>query len=165
MVIVVIIGIIVITDYSWQKFTSKRKLRLAEPKVKEGFDRPEGGLHIKDTLHYIQKNVIKQDLAIVVPKATVIITDLNHHAVALYYEMKNTEVPMLIAKGQDNLALFIQEIAKQHNIPFIENPPLARALYDNVDIDQKIPLKYYKIIAKIIRFVLGYDHSPPSTLR
>jgi len=75
--------------------------------------------------------------------------------------MQDTEVPILIAKGQGYLAVSIHEIAKQHNIPFIDNPPLARALYVNVEIDQKIPLKYYKIVAKIIRFVLGYDRSPP----
>jgi flagellar biosynthetic protein FlhB len=88
-----------------------------------------------------------------VPKAAVIITNPTHYAVALQYE-RGMEVPVCVAKGVDALALKIREVAGQHSIPIVENPPLARALHATVEVDQVIPLEHYKAVAEVIGYVM-----------
>jgi flagellar biosynthetic protein FlhB len=89
-----------------------------------------------------------------VPKASVIITNPTHYSVALSYE-RGMSAPVCIAKGVDNIAFKIREIAKANDIPIVENVPLARALYATVEIDQEIPVEHYHAVAEIIGYVLG----------
>jgi flagellar biosynthetic protein FlhB len=89
-----------------------------------------------------------------VPKASVIITNPTHYSVALSYE-RGMSAPICVAKGVDNIAFKIREIAKVHDIPIVENVPLARALYATVEIDQEIPVEHYHAVAEIIGYVLG----------
>jgi len=89
-----------------------------------------------------------------VPDATVIITNPTHYAVALKYEQGKTAAPVCVAKGVDALALRIREVAEEHEIPIVENPPLARALYAAVDLDEVIPAEHYKAVAQVIGYVL-----------
>jgi flagellar biosynthetic protein FlhB len=90
-----------------------------------------------------------------VPKATVVVTNPTHYAVALRYEQGETEAPVCVAKGMDRIALKIREVAQEHRVPVIEDPPLARALYAAVEIDESIPVQHYEAVAKVIGFVLN----------
>ena len=89
-----------------------------------------------------------------VPNADVIVTNPTHFAVAIQYDHETMPAPIVIAKGADFLALKIREIAEVNNIPIFENPPLARALYGSVDVEQQVPPEHYRAIAEIIRLVL-----------
>ncbi len=89
-----------------------------------------------------------------VPEATVIITNPTHFAVALKYESGQMAAPVCVAKGVDALALRIREVAKAHDVPIIENPPLARALHASVEVDQAIPAEHYKAVAQVIGYVM-----------
>ena len=89
-----------------------------------------------------------------VPEASVVITNPTHFAVALQYEMQQSNAPKVVAKGTDLVALKIREVAKEHNVPIVENPPLARALHAAVDLDEEIPQEHYKAVAEVIGFVL-----------
>jgi flagellar biosynthetic protein FlhB len=88
-----------------------------------------------------------------VPKASVIITNPTHFSVALAYD-RSMAAPVCVAKGADNIAFKIREVAKQHDIPIVENVPLARSLYATVDIDEEIPVEHYHAVAEIIGFVM-----------
>ena len=88
-----------------------------------------------------------------VPKAAVVITNPTHYAIALQYE-RGMEAPICVAKGVDALALKIREVAGEHSIPIVENPPLARALHATVEVDQAIPLEHYKAVAEVIGYVM-----------
>jgi flagellar biosynthetic protein FlhB len=88
-----------------------------------------------------------------VPKATVVITNPTHFAVALKYE-KGMNAPLCVAKGMDVLALRIRALAEEHRVPIVENPPLARALHKSVDIDQEVPPEHYKAVAEVIGYVM-----------
>ncbi len=87
------------------------------------------------------------------PTADVIITNPTHYSIALKYDQGNMRAPKVVAKGLDNIALKIREVAKEHNIPLFENPPLAQALYATVDIDKEIPAEHYKAVAEVISYV------------
>jgi flagellar biosynthetic protein FlhB len=96
---------------------------------------------------------MKKRMMAAVPKATVIITNPTHYAVALQYE-RGMDAPVCVAKGMDALALKIREIAGEHSIPIVENPPLARALHATVEIDEEIPAEHYKAVAEVIGYVM-----------
>jgi flagellar biosynthetic protein FlhB len=89
-----------------------------------------------------------------VPKATVVVMNPTHYAIALRYEAGETTAPLCVAKGIDSLALKIREVAEEHKVPVVEDPPLARALYATVEVDQTIPREHYEAVAKVIGFVL-----------
>jgi flagellar biosynthetic protein FlhB len=91
----------------------------------------------------------------------VIITNPTHFAVALKYELDEMDAPVLLAKGQDFLALKIREVAEEHNIPIVENPPIARALYAGVEVDQEIPPEHFKAVAEIIGYVFRLNGKMP----
>jgi len=97
---------------------------------------------------------MKKRMMTAVPKASVIITNPTHYAVALSYE-RGMPAPICVAKGTDNIALKIREIADQHDIPIVENVPLARALYATVEIDDEIPVEHYHAVAEVIGYVMG----------
>ena len=96
---------------------------------------------------------MKKRMMAAVPKATVIITNPTHYAVALQYE-RGMNAPICVAKGVDTIALKIREVAAEHNIPIVENPPLARALHATVEIDEEIPPEHYKAVAEVIGYVM-----------
>ena len=89
-----------------------------------------------------------------VPKADVVIVNPTHYAVALEYKMEQMDAPVVLAKGIDHLALRIREVAEENEIPIVENPPLARALFASVEIDQAIPQEHFKAVAEVIGYVM-----------
>jgi len=114
----------------------------------------EGDPLVKGKLRQIRMERSRKRMMASVPQASVIITNPTHYAIALRYEQGETPAPMCLAKGLDAVAQRIREVAEEHNIPIVENPPLARALYATADIDQPIPREHYEAVAKVIGFVM-----------
>ena len=122
--------------------------------MKEEFKQSEGDPHIKGRIRQLRMQRAKKRMMQSVPKASVIITNPTHYSVALSYE-RGMSAPICVAKGVDLMALKIREVAKEHDIPLVENVPLARALYATVEIDDEIPVEHYHAVAEIIGYVMG----------
>lgn len=150
-----VLFLIAILDYLYQRFAFMKKMRMSHQEIKEEFKQTEGDPLIKSKVRQMQQERSRQRMMQAVPTADVIITNPEHYAIALKYEELRNTAPVLVAKGVDRIALRIREIAKEHKVPIVENPPLARALYANVDLDEEIPEDYYKAVAKIISYVYG----------
>jgi flagellar biosynthetic protein FlhB len=130
-----------------------RSMRMSKQEVKEENKQAEGDPVIRARLRAIRMNRARKRMMAAVPKASVVITNPTHYAVALQYEMGERGAPKVVAKGADLVAQKIREIAKEHDVPIVENPPLARALYAGVEIDREIPPEHYKAVAEIISYV------------
>lgn len=123
---------------------------MTKQEVKEEQKQIEGDPLIKSRIRSLQQEMARRRMMQEVPKADVIITNPTHYAIALRYNGKEMDAPVVIAKGMRKIAQRIKEIAAEHDIPLIENPPLARALYDAVAIGQEIPTKFYQAIAEVL---------------
>lgn len=148
-----ILFFIALFDYLYQRYKYYNQLKMTKHEIKEEYKQSEGNPEIKAKLRRLRSERARQRLSTIVPKSTVILTNPTHYSVALEYDKEFSPTPKVIAKGQDFLALRIREIAKKHDIPIIENKPLARALYNSVEIGQEIPVSYYKAVAEIISYV------------
>ena len=143
-------------DYLWQRFRFNERMKMTKEEIKEDYKQSEGDPHVKAKLKQIRAQRSRQRMMQNVPKATVIVTNPTHYSVALRYEPNEGDAaPVCVAKGVDALALRIREVAREHNVPIIENVPLARALYAAVDVDETIPREHFEAAAKIIGFVMG----------
>ncbi|HLI23144.1 MAG TPA: flagellar biosynthesis protein FlhB [Stellaceae bacterium] len=140
-------------DYFYQRIVFMRSMRMSKQEVKEENKQSEGDPIIKARLRSIRMNRARKRMMAAVPKASVVITNPTHYAVALQYEMGEAGAPKVVAKGADLVALKIREIATENDVPIVENPPLARALYAAVEIDREIPPEHYKAVAEIISYV------------
>ena len=142
-------------DFLWQKMRFAKRMRMTKEEVKEDYKQSEGDPHVKAKLKQIRMQRSRQRMMQNVPKATVIVTNPTHYSVALRYEPDQGDAaPVCVAKGVDALALRIREVAKEHDVPIVENVPLARALYAAVDIDETIPREHFDAAAKVIGFVM-----------
>ncbi len=141
-------------DYLLQRFQFIKRNRMSKQEIKEEFRQTEGDPMVKGRIRAIRLERAKRRMIAEVPKATVVITNPTHYAVALKYETGKTAAPLCVAKGVDQLALRIREVAKEAGVPIIENPPLARALHAAVEVDEMIPPEHYKAVAQIIGYVL-----------
>jgi flagellar biosynthetic protein FlhB len=152
--VVAMLAVVAIADYFFQyrQWFERQKMSLQE--MKEEFKQSQGDPHIKGRLRQLRHARMKKRMMTAVPKASVIITNPTHYAVALSYERGMT-APICVAKGVDLIALKIREIAKQHDIPIVENVPLARALHATVEIDAEIPVEHYHAVAEVIGYVMG----------
>ena len=152
--VVDMLAVVAIADYFFQyrQWYERQKMSLRE--MKEEFKQSEGDPHIKGKIRQLRQQRMKKRMMAAVPKASVIITNPTHYSVALSYE-RGMPAPICVAKGVDLIALKIREIAGEHNIPIVENVPLARALYANVEIDEEIPVEHYHAVAEIIGYVMG----------
>jgi flagellar biosynthetic protein FlhB len=151
--VVAVLAVIAIADYLFQyrQWYEKQKMSLQE--IKEEYKQSEGDPAIKGRIRALRQNRMRQRIMAAVPKATVVITNPTHFAVALQYE-KGMDAPVCVAKGADRIALKIREVACEHNVPIVENPPLARALHASVEIDQAIAPEHYKAVAEVIGYVM-----------
>ena len=136
--------------YQRNKWFNKQKMSLRE--VKEEYKQTEGDPQVKGKIRQLRMERSRKRMMSAVPQATVVVTNPTHYAVALQYE-EGMGAPLCLAKGTDAVALKIREVAKESDVPVIENPPLARALYATVDIDQEVPEEHYKAVAEVIGFV------------
>jgi len=149
-----ILSVIGMIDYFYQKWTVHKSLKMTKTEVKDEYKNAEGDPHIKNHMRKLRVIRARKRMLSAVPKASVVVTNPTHFAVALHYEMGTQGAPRVVAKGADFIALKIREIAKEHEVPIIENPPLARALYASVELDEEIKPEHYKAVAEVIGFVM-----------
>jgi flagellar biosynthetic protein FlhB len=149
-----ILGVIALADYGWQYFERMRRLKMTRQEMMDEHKQSEGDPVVKQRLKQIRSERSRKRMMAAVPKASVIITNPTHYAVALAYESGKMGAPICVAKGVDHIALKIREIGKEHNVPIIENPPLARALYASVDVDESIKPEHFKAVAQVIGYVM-----------
>jgi flagellar biosynthetic protein FlhB len=152
--VVAMLAFVAIADFFFQYRTWYEKLKMSLQEVKEEYKQSEGDPHIKGKIKQLRQQNMKKRMMAAVPKASVIITNPTHYAVALSYERGMT-APICVAKGVDNIALKIREVAGKHDIPIVENVPLARALYATVEIDEEIPGEHYHAVAEVIGYVMS----------
>jgi flagellar biosynthetic protein FlhB len=152
--VVAMLAVVAIADYFFQyrQWYERQKMSLQE--MKQEFKQAEGDPHVKGRIRQLRHARMKKRMMTAVPKASVIITNPTHYAVALSYE-RGMSAPVCVAKGVDLIALKIREIAKAHDIPIVENVPLARALHAAVEIDDEIPVEHYHAVAEVIGYVMG----------
>src|SRR4029078_11011128 len=122
--------------------------------IKDEFKQSEGDPHIKGRIRQLRVARMNGRMMAAVPKPSVIITTPTHYSVALSYD-RGMSAPVCVAKGADNIALKIREIARKHHIQIVENVPLARSLYATVDVDEEISVEHYHAVAEIIGYVMG----------
>jgi len=140
-------------DYFFQRHSRMQRLRMTKQEVKDEHRQSEGDPMVKARLRNLRAQRVRQRMMAAVPKADVVVTNPTHFACALKYDPDTMNAPVLLAKGQDLVALRIRELAEQHDITIVENPPLARALYAAVEIDREIPPEHYKAVAEVISYV------------
>lgn len=151
---VMIIFVIAFADYFYQKFSYLKRQRMTKQEVKDEYKQMEGDPQVKMRLRSIRMERLRKRMMANVPKASVVVTNPTHFAVALRYEPEEgMEAPVVVAKGQDFIALKIREIAETNAVPIVENPPLARALFASVEIDEPIPTEHYAAVAEVIKYV------------
>src|ERR1700753_2042188 len=159
--VVAVLAIIAIGDYLFQYRSWFERQKMSLQEIKEEFKQSEGDPHIKGRLRQLRQARMRKRMMAAVPKASVIITNPTHYSIALSYE-RGMQAPICVAKGVDLIAFKIREIAGQHNIPIVENVPLARALYATVEIDEEIPVEHYHAVAEIIGYVMGLKRGAAS---
>lgn len=142
-----------ILDYIYQKWQHNQDLRMTKTEVKEERKTAEGDPKIKRKRMQMAQQIYMQRLGIDVPKADVIVTNPTHFAVALQYDSSTMTAPKVVAKGADLMAMRIRQIAVAHSVPIVERPPLARALYRNVEVGQEIPPAHYQAVAEVLAYV------------
>jgi len=155
--VTIIMAAIAALDYSYQKYDHHNQLKMTKQEVKDEYKQTEGNPEIKQKLRDLRREQSQKRIKQTVPQATVVITNPQHYAVALKYDVNSLEAPICVSKGLDLIAQKIKEIAKEHEVPIIESPPLARALYKDVKIDDEIPVEHYEAVAKIISYVMSLD--------
>lgn len=151
--VVALLALVAIADYLFQYRSWFERQKMSLQEIKEEFKQSEGDPHIKGRLKQMRIQRSRKRMMAAVPTASVIITNPTHFAVALKYD-KGMGAPVCVAKGVDAIALKIREKAKEHDIPIVENPPLARALHATVKIDDEIPVEHYQAVAEVIGYVM-----------
>ncbi len=151
--ILLIIIIFAIMDFYFTKHYYMKSLRMSKQDIKDEFKNMDGDPQVKGRIRRIQMEMSRKRMMADVPTADVVITNPTHYAVALKYDSKVDSAPKMIAKGVDFLAIKIKDIAKENDIPIIENPALARALYDQLEVEQQIPGEFYKALADIFSYI------------
>ena len=159
--VLAVVTVIAVIDFLYQRFEYMKQMRMSHQEIKDEFKQTEGDPMVKARLRQIRQERARKRMTAAVPEASVIITNPTHFAVALKYELDEMDAPVLLAKGQDFLALKIREIAEEHGIPIVENPPVARALYAGVEVDQEIPPEHFKAVAEIIGYVFRLKGKMP----
>lgn len=149
-VITVIAGL----DMLYQRFDHMKSLRMSKQEVRDEMKQTDGDPMIKSRLRQIRMERARRRMMAEVPKATVVVTNPTHFAVALRYDKDEMQAPIVVAKGADLVAARIRELATANEVPIVENPPLARALYATVDIQKPIPSEHYRAVAEIIGYVM-----------
>jgi flagellar biosynthesis protein FlhB len=151
--VVAILAVVAAVDYLFQYRQWYERQKMSVREIKEEFRQAEGDPAIKGKIRQLRQQRARKRMMAQVPKASVVITNPTHFAVALQYE-RGMNAPLCVAKGADLIARKIREIAEAHDIPIVENPPLARALHGTVEVDQEIPQEHYRAVAEIIGYVM-----------
>ncbi len=152
--VLAITAVIAAADFMYQRFEFLKRMRMTKQEVQDEYKQAEGDPHVKARIRKLRVERSRQRMMQAIPTADVVITNPTHFAVALKYDMEAMGAPVVVAKGMDHLALRIREIATENEVSIVENPPLARALYAAVEIDQEIPPEHYKAVAEVIGYVM-----------
>ena len=155
--ILLIIILFAIIDFFFTRYYYFKQLRMSKQEIKDEHKQLEGDPLVKSRIRQIQMKMSQQRMMSEVPDADVVITNPTHYAVALKYDNEKSDAPIVVAKGIDFLALKIKEIALESKVPLIEDPALARALYDQVDLERQIPQSMYKAIAEIFTYIYNLN--------
>ena len=151
--VLIVMLVVAVVDLVFQRQQHYKKMRMSKREVKDEYRQAEGDPQIRARLRQLRAERARNRMMQAVPEADVVITNPTHFAVALKYKPEEMDAPMCVAKGQDNIALRIREIAKENNVIIYEDKPLARTLFKTVEIDQTIPAEQYKAVAEVISFV------------
>jgi len=151
----IIIAILAALDYAFQRWQFIKKMKMTKQEVKEEAKMTEGDPHVKGRIRSIQMEMARKRMMMEVPKADVIITNPTRLAVALTYDSNTMTAPTVTAKGSGLIAAKIKEIAAKHNVPTVEDKPLAQALFHQVEINQHIPDNLFKAVAEILAYIYG----------
>lgn len=145
--------IIAVADFAYQKYSYKKKMMMTKEEAKREHKEQEGSPEVRQKIRAIQREMSQKRMMADVPSADVIVTNPTHISIALKYDPETMVSPEIIAKGADNVAMRIREIAKENGIPLVENVPLARSLYKTVKVGQPVPREMYKAVAEVLAFV------------
>jgi flagellar biosynthetic protein FlhB len=162
---VVLLFPVAVADILWQRYSWQKKQMMSEKEVRDEFKDSEGDPLIRSKRAAIRRDRAQQRLVHIIPKATIIITNPTHFAIALKYERGIDIAPVCVAKGADKMAQRIRSIAAENDIPLVENKLLARSLYSLIEIDEMIPIEHWKIVAELIGYVENFrknrNQKPP----
>lgn len=145
--------LVAVLDYVYQRFEYERNLRMTREEVKKELKETEGDPQLRGRIRQRQREMARRRMMAAVPKADVVVTNPTHFACALVYHAGETRAPKLVAKGQDFVAHRIREIAREHRVPVVENPPLARTIYATVEIGSEVPPELYRAVAEVLAYV------------
>lgn len=151
--VLVVMVLIAVIDVLWKQFDYKKKQRMTKQEVKDEFKQTEGDPQIKQRMQEIRRSQKRKASMNQVPSATVLVMNPTHYAVALRYVPAENDAPVCVAKGRNLIALKMREIAEEHNVPVVENPPLARSLHAGLEEGQPIPPQFFKAVAEVINYV------------
>lgn len=149
--------LIAIADVPWQKYSHTKKLRMSQKEIKDEFKETEGKPEVKSKIRQLQREVAQRQMLADVPDADVVITNPTHYSVALKYSADAMQAPIMVAKGHDQVAFKIREIAKEHNVAQMQAPPLARALYAHGKPGDEIPEGLYIAVAQVLAYIYQMD--------
>ena len=149
-IIYLLVGII---DWAYQKHKFNEDMKMTKQEVKDEFKNTEGDPQIKGQQRRRMQEASQRRMMQDVPKADVVITNPTHFAVAIRYDAESHTAPVVLAKGEDFIAQKIKEVAKEHHVPIVENKPLARTLYANVEIGEEIPPELYQAVAEVLAMI------------
>lgn len=158
--IIAVMTLIAIGDYAYQLWENRKNLKMSIQDIRDEHKDTEGDPMIKARIRQVRMERARTRMMAAVPDATVVVTNPTHFAVALKYDQEEMDAPVVVAKGADLVAKRIRDLASEHNIPLIENPPLARALFTTAEVDEPIPLEHYKAVAEIISYVFRLRRHP-----
>lgn len=151
--ILVVLFVIAVLDLLYQRHEHMTKMRMTKQELKDEYRQSEGDPHVKAKLRQLRQEKARARMMQAVPTADVIITNPTHYSVALKYDPDVDDAPIVVAKGVNELAMRIREVANENKIMIIPNPPLARVLFDTVEVDETVPPEHYKAVAEIISYV------------
>ena len=145
--------VIVAADLVWSRVSWRRELRMTRQELKDEFRQSEGDPLVKARLRSLARDRARRRMIAAVPRATLVVVNPTHYRGGAALLREEGGAPVVVAKGQDLIALKIREMAEEHDVPIVEDKPLARSLYDAVEVDQMIPPEFYKAVAEIIHFL------------
>lgn len=145
--------IIAVLDYAYQRFEHEKQLKMTHQEVKEERKQLEGDPQVKSRIRSLQREMARRRMMEQVPKATVVVTNPTHLAIALRYAPEENDAPIVVAKGKDLIAQRIKKLAKESNVPVVEDKPLARSMYDKVEVGFPIPVEFFTAVAEVMAYV------------
>jgi len=150
-------ALIAIVDVPWQIYSFTKKMRMSMQEIKDEYKETEGKPEVKSKVRQLQREVAQRRMMADVPEADVVVTNPTHYSVALRYDAGASAAPVLLAKGSDRVALKIREIAKENNVPQMQAPPLARALFTHTKVGDEIPEGLYVAVAQVLAYIYQMD--------